>query len=293
MVMNTEELLKKVRRIQIKTKRLVNDAIGGEYHSIFKGKGLEFSEVREYVPGDDIRAIDWNVTARMGFPFVKRFREERELTIMLIVDVSPSMDFGEREKTKRELMAEICALIGFSALENNDKVGLIAFSDKIERFIPPKKGSKQLLRIIRDLLEIETRGKTDIKEALEYFLRVQKKKSIAFLVSDFHARGFEKEISLASMKHDLIPVKIHSPFETDPPKGVFRILPLEGDKPVVVDFSSKKVRKVFAENVRLREEYLFGLFGKYGLDYLDIKTDDDVYAAFRKFFNMRKRKLRR
>ena len=293
MVMNTEELLKKVRRIQIKTKRLVNEAIGGEYHSIFKGKGLEFSEVREYVPGDDIRAIDWNVTARMGFPFVKRFREERELTIMLLVDVSPSMDFGENGKNKRELMAEICALIGFSALENNDKVGLIAFSDKIERFIPPKKGSKQLLRIIRDLLEIETDGKTDIKEALEYFLRVQKKKSIAFLVSDFHARGFEKDLSLASMKHDLIPVKIYSPFEIEPPAGVFRVLPLEGDSPVIVDFSSKKVRSAFRENVRLREEYLFGLFRKYGLDYLDIKTEDDVYAAFRKFFNMRKRKLRR
>jgi len=291
--MKAEELLKKVRRIQIKTKRLVDEAIGGEYHSIFKGRGLEFAEVREYIPGDDVRTIDWNVTARMNFPFVKRFKEERELTIMLLVDISPSMNFGSDTKFKRELLAEICALIGFSAIENNDRVGLIAFSDKVEKFITPKKGSKQVLAIIRDLLDMESEGKTDIKSALEYFLKVQKKKSIAFLVSDFHSRGFEKQIALASLKHDLIPVRIYSRFELDPPRGVFRMLPLEGDKPVVVDFSSKKVREAFKENVRLRDEYLFELFKKYGMDYLNIETDDDIFKAFHKFFNMRKRKLKR
>ncbi|BBB32284.1 conserved hypothetical protein [Thermotomaculum hydrothermale] len=291
--MKAEELLKKVRRIQIKTKRLVDEAIGGEYHSIFKGRGLEFAEVREYIPGDDVRTIDWNVTARMNFPFVKRFKEERELTIMLIVDISPSMNFGNNNKLKRELLAEICALIGFSAIENNDRVGLIAFSGKVEKFITPKKGSKQVLAIIRDLLELESNGKTDIKSALEYFLKVQKKKSIAFLVSDFHSRNFEKQIALASMKHDLIPVRIYSKFETDPPKGVFKFLPLEGEKPVIVDFSSKKVREVFKENVRLRDEYLFNLFNKYGMDYLNLETSDDIFKAFHKFFNMRKRKLKR
>jgi len=291
--MKAEELLKKVRRIQIKTKRLVDEAIGGEYHSIFKGRGLEFAEVREYIPGDDVRTIDWNVTARMNFPFVKRFKEERELTIMLLVDISPSMNFGSDTKFKRELLAEICALIGFSAIENNDRVGLIAFSDKVEKFITPKKGSKQVLAIIRDLLDMESEGKTDIKSALEYFLKVQKKKSIAFLISDFHSRGFEKQIALASLKHDLIPVRIYSRFELDPPRGVFRMLPLEGDKPVVVDFSSKKVREAFKENVRLRDEYLFELFKKYGMDYLNIETDDDIFKAFHKFFNMRKRKLKR
>ncbi len=291
--MKAEELLKKVRRIQIKTKRLVDEAIGGEYHSIFKGRGLEFAEVREYIPGDDVRTIDWNVTARMNFPFVKRFKEERELTIMLLVDISPSMNFGSDTKFKRELLAEICALIGFSAIENNDRVGLIAFSDKVEKFITPKKGSKQVLAIIRDLLDMESEGKTDIKSALEYFLKVQKKKSIAFLISDFHSRGFEKQIALASLKHDLIPVRIYSRFELDPPRGVFRMLPLEGDKPVVVDFSSKKVREAFKENVRLRDEYLFELFKKYGMDYLNIETDDDIFKTFHKFFNMRKRKLKR
>ena len=291
--MKAEELLKKVRRIQIKTKRLVDEAIGGEYHSIFKGRGLEFAEVREYIPGDDVRTIDWNVTARMNFPFVKRFKEERELTIMLIVDISPSMNFGDEEKLKRELLAEICALIGFSAIENNDRVGLIAFSDKVEKFITPKKGSKQVLAIIRDLLDMESEGKTDIKAALEYFLKVQKKKSIAFLISDFHSRGFEKQIALASLKHDLIPVRVYSQFEVEPPQGVFRMLPLEGDRPVIVDFSSKKVREAFKENVRLRDEYLFNLFNKYGMDYLNIKTDDDIFKAFHKFFNMRKRKLKR
>lgn len=291
--MKAEELLKKVRRIQIKTKRLVDEAIGGEYHSIFKGRGLEFAEVREYIPGDDVRTIDWNVTARMNFPFVKRFKEERELTIMLIVDISPSMNFGSEEKLKRELLAEICALIGFSAIENNDRVGLIAFSDKVEKFITPKKGSKQVLAIIRDLLDMESEGKTDVKSALEYFLKVQKKKSIAFLISDFHSRGFEKQIALASLKHDLIPVRVYSQFEVEPPQGVFRMLPLEGDRPVIVDFSSKKVREAFKENVRLRDEYLFNLFNKYGMDYLNIKTDDDIFKAFHKFFNMRKRKLKR
>ncbi len=291
--MNTEELLKKVRRIQIKTKRLVDEAIGGEYHSIFKGRGLEFAEVREYVPGDDVRTIDWNVTARMNFPFVKRFKEERELTIMLLVDISPSMTFGSDTKLKRELMAEICALIGFSAIGNNDRVGLIAFSDKVEKFIPPKKGSKQVLAIIRDLLDMESSGKTDIKKALEYFLKVQKKKSIAFLVSDFHSRGFEKQIALASMKHDLIPVKIYSRLELEPPNGVFRVVPLEGEKPVILDFSSKKVRNTFIENARLREQYLFDIFRKYGMDFLNIETDDDIFKAFHKFFNIRKRKLKK
>jgi len=291
--MNTEELLRKVRRIQIKTKRLVDEAIGGDYHSIFKGRGLEFAEVREYVPGDDVRTIDWNVTARMNYPFVKRFKEERELTIMLLVDISPSMDFGNSEKLKRELLAEISALIGFSAMENNDRVGLIAFSDKVEKFITPKKGSKQVLMIVRDILEAKSDGKTDIKTALEYFLKVQKKRCVVFVLSDFHARGFEKQLALASLKHDVIPVRIYSSFEVDPPKGVFRVIPLEGERSVILDFSSKKVRENFKKNVELRDEYLFNLFKKYGMDYLNIETNDDIFKSFHKFFNMRKRKLRR
>lgn len=289
--MKTEELIKQVRRIQIKTNRLVDEAIGGDYHSAFKGKGLEFSEVREYIPGDSIKTIDWNVTARMGHPFVKRFIEERELTIILLVDLSESMNFGNDIRLKRETMAEISALIGFSAIKNNDRIGMITFSDSANSFVPPRKGVKTVLRLVRDMLEIEGTGKTNIKSALERLMTVQKKKAVVFLLSDFHNVDFKKELSMASIKYDLIPVKINAPLEKQLPKGMVSVFPLEGGKPRVIDFSNKNLRKQFEEALKHHETQLFENFAKFGLDYIDIECGQDIFGAFRKFFISRKRKL--
>jgi uncharacterized protein (DUF58 family) len=291
--MKTEELIKQVRRIQIKTNRLVDEAIGGDYHSAFKGKGLEFAEVREYFPGDDVRNIDWNVTARMGHPFIKRFVEERELTIILIADLSSSMSFGNDIRLKKDTMAEISALIGFSAIKNNDRIGMITFSDKVESYIPPRKGVKTVLRLVRDMLETEGKGKTSIKVALERLMTVQKKKAVVFLLSDFHEKNgnFFKELSHAAIKYDLIPVKINAPLEQQLPKGVVSVLPLEGSGQRVIDFSSKKVKKQFEEAKRSHEKELFEKFSKLGLDYIEVQCGDDIFNAFHKFFISRKRKL--
>ncbi len=291
--MKTEELIKQVRRIQIKTNRLVDEAIGGDYHSAFKGKGLEFAEVREYFPGDDVRNIDWNVTARMGQPFVKKFIEERELTIILIADLSSSMLFGNDVRLKKETMAEISALIGFSAIKNNDRIGMITFSDKVESFIPPRKGVKTVLRLVRDMLESEGKGKTNIKTALEHLMTVQKRKAVVFLLSDFHEKNdnFFKQLSHAALKYDLIPVKINAPLEKQLPKGFVSVIPLEGKGQRVVDFSNKQVRKQFEHALHNHEKQLFEKFGKLGLDYIEIQCGDDIFNAFHKFFISRKRKL--
>jgi len=289
--MKTDELIKQVRRIQIKTNRLVDEAIGGDYHSAFKGKGLEFAEVREYVPGDDVRTIDWNVTARMGHPFVKRFIEERELTIILLADLSASMNFGNDFRLKKETMAEISALVGFSAIKNNDRIGMITFSDKVESFIPPRKGVKTVLRLVRDMLESKGEGTTNLKSALERLLTVQKKKAVVFLLSDFHSNNFAKELSFAARKYDLIPVKISAPLEQQLPKGVISIIPLEGKTPRTIDFSNKSLRKQYEKALASHEHRLFEKFGKLGLDYIDIQCGEDIFGAFHKFFIGRKRKL--
>ena len=218
--MLTRELLKQVRQIEIKTRGLVNEVFSGEYHSVFKGRGMEFSEVREYEPGDDIRSIDWNVTARFGHPYVKIFEEERELTVMLLIDMSGSLIFGSVEKTKQQIAAELSAILAFSAMKNNDKVGLILFTDSIEKFVPPRKGKSHILRIIREVLSFEPRGnKTDLKGALEYFNHIIKKKSIVFLLSDFFDSGYEKILKIVGKKHDLIGMVINDPRENDLPEA--------------------------------------------------------------------------
>ncbi len=289
--MQAEELLKEVRKIKIRTNRIVEEVIGGEYHSAFKGRGLEFSEVREYVVEDDIRSIDWNVTARMGSPYVKRFVEERELTIQLLVDLSDSMDFGTGKRLKRETCAEISGLLGFSAIKNNDKIGLIGFSDKIEEYIPPRKGVRTVLRMVRDLLEIETAGGTNISVALEHLLSVQRRRAVVFLISDFHTTGFENVLKMASMKYDLIPVWIDSGLELNPPRAIIPLLPLEGGRPRTVDFSSRRIRDRYIQAAMAHREQLSTTFSKLGLDYILVTTGTDMYHSFRRFFERRKRKM--
>ncbi|MGY8778566.1 MAG: DUF58 domain-containing protein, partial [Longimicrobiales bacterium] len=219
------EILKQVRRIEISTRGLVNEVFSGEYHSVFKGRGMNFAEVREYQYGDDIRSIDWNVTARAGAPFVKIFEEERELTVMLVVDVSASGEFGSRGRWKGEVAVEICALLAFSAIKNNDKVGLIIFSDRIEKFVPPRKGRKHVLRVLRELLFHEPEGRgTDLTVALEYLNHVQRKKAVTFLVSDFQDEGFDRALAVAGRRHDLIAVRLGDRRErTLPPLGYLEL----------------------------------------------------------------------
>lgn len=289
--MQAEELLKEVRRIQIRTNRIVDEVLGGEYHSAFKGRGLEFSEVREYVPGDDVRSIDWNVTARMGNAYVKRYVEERELTILLLVDMSDSMSFGSDTRLKRESLAEIAALLGFSAIKNNDRIGLVAFSDRIMEYVPPRKGTSSVLRMVRDLLEMEDGGHTRIAGALEHLLAVQKRRAVVFLISDFHDRGFEHPLKLAAAKHDMIPVRIAAAKEMDPPAGFLSTVPLEGGRPRVLDFSSRKIRDRYRENLRKHEEELALLFRRQGMDHVRITAGGDIYRSLKQFFETRKRKL--
>jgi len=244
--MLTKELLKQVRQIEIRTKGLVNQVFSGEYHSVFKGRGMEFSEVREYQFGDDIRNIDWNVTARFGHPFIKVFEEERELTVMLMVDISGSLMFGSVSKTKQRVAAELTAILAFSALKNNDKVGLILFTDKIEKFVPPRKGNKHVLRIIREVLSFQPEGNaTDIGSALEYMNGAIKKRSIVFLLSDFMDDGYEKILRIVGKKHDLIGVVLDDRRETEIPKmGLIKLTDAETNQERWVDTSNRKVQKV-------------------------------------------------
>ncbi|MEJ2615408.1 MAG: DUF58 domain-containing protein [Ignavibacteriaceae bacterium] len=246
--MLTKELLKQVRQIEIKTKGLVNQVFSGEYHSVFKGRGMEFSEVREYQFGDDIRNIDWNVTARFGHPFIKIFEEERELTVMLLVDLSGSLIFGTVEKTKQQVAAELSAILAFSAMKNNDKVGLLLFTDKIEKFVPPRKGRKHVLRIIREVLSFEPVGKTtNIKGALEYMNNAIKKKSIVFLLSDFMDSGYEKILRIVGKKHDLIGVVLNDQREKEIPKmGLIKFTDAETGRERWIDTNSKSFQKNLA-----------------------------------------------
>jgi len=246
--METSELLKKVRKIEIKTRGLSNQLFSGEYHSAFKGRGMTFSEVREYQPGDDIRSIDWNVTARFNNTYVKVFEEEREMTVMLLVDVSASGEFGTQKQLKQDLITELCAVLAFSAIQNNDKIGVIFFSDKIEKFIPPKKGKSHILRIIRDLIEFEpAHKKTDIKLALKYLTNVIKKRSIAFLISDFMDSGFIDALKIANKKHDLVALRIYDKREQELPNvGLIKVKDAETGNIQWVDTSDKNVRLHYA-----------------------------------------------
>ena len=287
--MSTSALLKKVRKIEIKTKGLSNHIFAGEYHTAFKGKGMAFSEVREYQPGDDIRSIDWNVTARYNSPFVKVFEEEREMTVMLLIDVSASGNFGTQEQFKRELATELAAILAFSAINNNDKVGVIFFTDKVEQFIPPKKGKSHILRIIREVLAFEpTRKGTDIAGALEYFSAVIKKRSICFILSDFMSKEFDRPLKIASKKHDLVALRIHDIREdTLPNVGLVPMQDAETEKMLFVDTSSKKVRDNFAKNRAQTNEKLRKLFPASGVDLIDITTGTDYVKPLINFFKTR------
>ena len=287
--MSTSALLKKVRNIEIKTKGLSNHIFAGEYHTAFKGKGMAFSEVREYQPGDDIRSIDWNVTARYNSPFVKVFEEEREMTVMLLIDVSASGNFGTQEEFKRELATELAAILAFSAINNNDKVGVIFFTDKVEQFIPPKKGKSHILRIIREVLAFEPTGKgTDISGALEYFSAVIKKRSICFILSDFMSKEFDRPLKISSKKHDLVALRIHDKREdTLPNVGLVPMQDAETEKMLFVDTSSKKVRDNFAKNRAQATEKLRKLFPASGVDLIDITTGTDYVKPLINFFKTR------
>ena len=287
--MSTSALLKKVRQIEIKTRGLSNHIFAGEYHTAFKGTGMAFSEVREYQPGDDIRSIDWNVTARYNAPFVKVFEEEREMTVMLLIDVSASGNFGTNEQFKRELATELAAVLAFSAIKNNDKVGVIFFTDKIEKFIPPKKGKSHILRIIREVLAFNPQAKgTDIAAALEYFNSVIKKRSICFILSDFMSSSFEKPLKIASKKHDLVGLRIHDKREDSLPNiGLIPMQDAETEKLIFVDTSSKKVRADFAKNRLEKVAMLKKLFPSSGVDLIDITTGTDYVKPLINFFKTR------
>ncbi len=287
--METKELLKRVRRIEIKTRGLSNQIFSGEYHSAFKGRGMAFSEVREYMPGDEIRTIDWNVTARLNAPYVKIFEEERELTVMLLVDVSASGDFGTRTRLKRELITELCAVISFSAIQNNDKVGVIFFSDQIEKFIPPKKGRSHILRIIRELIEFKPEHEgTNIAEALRYLTNVIKKRSTCFVLSDFRSDNFEDAIKIANRKHDLVALNIQDPAEIDlPDAGLLPMVNPETGVKKWVDTSSDSVRKAFRTEVIKREAKLRSTFTKAGVDFTKIEVHKNYVMPLLNLFKKR------
>ena len=287
--METTELLKKVRKIEIKTRGLSNQIFSGQYHSAFKGRGMAFSEVREYQMGDDVRSIDWNVTARTGNPFVKVFVEERELTVMMLVDVSGSGDFGSRQMMKRQMMTEICAVISFSALQNNDKVGVIFFSDKIEKFIPPKKGKSHTLRIIRELIDFQPESKgTDIGGALRYLTNAVKKRSIAFLLSDFMDKGYNDALKISSRKHDMVAIRIHDQLEGEIPNvGLLPLTDAETNELVWVNTSDPKVRtRLKAEALRMEAE-MKDVFRKSGVDMAEVRTDGSYVIPLMNLFKRR------
>ncbi len=290
--MQTRELLKQVRHIEIKTRGLVNEVFSGEYHSVFKGRGMEFAEVREYQPGDDIRNIDWNVTARFSHPYVKVFEEERELTVMLLVDMSGSLIFGSVEKTKQQIAAELSAILAFSAMKNNDKVGLIMFTDRIEKFIPPRKGKSHVLRIIREVLSFEARGNlTDIKGALEYFNNTIKKKSITFLISDFIDEGYERILKIVGRKHDLIGVALTDPREAEfPSAGLVQFKDAETNQVRFVDTSDKRVRTFYDDfrNDALKKRNSVFISG--GIDKIEIDASESYIKPLVEFFKAREKK---
>lgn len=290
--MLTTELLKQVRRIEIRTKGLVNQVFSGEYHSVFKGMGMEFSEVREYQFGDDIRNIDWNVTARYGRPFIKVFEEERELTVMLMVDLSGSLMFGSISKTKQRVAVEVTAILAFSALKNNDKVGLILFTDKIEKFVPPRKGNKHVLRIIRDILSFNPEGNaTDIKGALEYMNGTIKKRSIVFLLSDFMDQGYSKILKVVGKKHDLIGIILDDRRENELPAiGLIKLTDAETGQERWIDTSSNRVRKMMRKTRSEAVNKRNALFLTSRIDRIQIETGKDYIKPLVQFFRLRERR---
>jgi len=290
--MLTKELLKQVRQIEIRTKGLVNQVFSGEYHSVFKGRGMEFSEVREYQFGDDIRNIDWNVTARFGHPYIKIFEEERELTVLLMVDMSGSLIFGSLSKTKQQVAAELTAILAFSALKNNDKVGLILFTDKIEKFVPPRKGNKHVLRIIREVLSFKPEGNTtNIRSALEFMNGAIKKRSIVFLLSDFMDEGYEKILRVVGKKHDLIGIVLDDRRETDIPKlGLIKLTDAETNQERWIDSSSARVQHALKKRRAELAIKRKSLFVTSRLDSIYVSTGENYITPLVQFFRLREKR---
>lgn len=288
-----KEILRKIRRIEITTSRLVTDFLSGQYESVFKGRGIEFDEVREYQPGDEIRSIDWNVTARMGSPFVKKYVEERQLTVMILLDASSSSGFGTTKRFKKELAAEVSAVLAFAATQNNDRVGLIIFTDRIEKFVPPRKGLPHVLRVVREALYFTPKGKgTDIASALKYLDSVTSRRAVTFVISDFFAKDFKKPLSIANKKHDVVALTITDPREANlPDAGIIELIDAETDTPYMIDTSSAKVRERYARKAAEMKDARTTLFGSVGVDHIDISTDRPYLEEFIKFFRMRKRRM--
>jgi uncharacterized protein (DUF58 family) len=291
---NVLDILKKVRRIQIVANRTVNDLLAGQYKSVFRGRGMEFDEVREYQPGDDIRTIDWNVTARTGSPFIKRFCEERELTVLLLVDVSASGVFGSASRAKLDLAVEMAALLMFSALKNNDKVGLLTFADRVCDYFPPRKGKANVLRLIRQLVAAEPVAvETNLAAALDYLNHVQKRRAVVFLLSDFLAPTAQRAMSIANRRHDLVAVTVSDPREQSlPDVGFITLSDAETGELVEVDTRHPEVRRLFESCARERGDVLTNGFRKAGVDQLAVRTDEDYEKSLRRFFRMRERRFR-
>ncbi len=286
-------LVRQIRRLQLRARRAVEDLLGGEYRSVFKGTGVAFEEVRAYQPGDDIRSIDWNVTARMGQPFVKRFVEERELTVMLLVDASASQDFGTQQQPKRAVAAELAALLAFCAISNNDKVGLVTFTDRVEKFVPPRKGTRHVLRLMRDVLyfQPERRG-TCLREGLDFLNRVLRRRAIVFLLSDFLDHGFEKALRRTGKRHDLIALTLTDPREiTFPPVGLVELEDAETGRRLLVDTSSPAFQNTFQHQAQGHRESLHQLLRSAGVDRIEVSTDGNHLDELSRFFRLRERRL--
>jgi uncharacterized protein (DUF58 family) len=288
------ELIKKLRKIEIRTSKLANDQLAGGYHSVFKGRGMAFSEVRQYQPGDDVRFIDWNVSARMGEAYVKMFTEEREMTVMLLVDLSGSERFGSVARPKVETVAEVSALLAFSAIKNNDRVGLILFTDRVERFVPPKKGKGHVMRVVTEILNARPEGEgTDLTAALDMLGRVARRKSVAFLVSDFIAEDFERELRVAAHRHDLIPIQIIDPREEElPDVGLALFEDLESGEVLEVDTSDPRVRAAYRRRVAKQRQRREELFRRLSVDHVTVQTHRDYARPLSELFRRRERRMK-
>ena len=289
-MMETSEILKKVRKIEIKTRGLSSNIFAGQYHSAFKGRGMAFSEVREYQFGDDVRDIDWNVTARFHRPYVKVFKEERELTVMLLIDVSGSLDFGTQKQMKRDMVTEIAATIAFSAIQNNDKIGVVFFSDRIEKYIPPKKGRKHILYIIREMLDFQPESKrTDVKQAVEFLSSVQKRRTTTFILSDFYVRDeFQQSLQICNRKHDVVAIQVYDQRARElPDVGLMKVVDAETGHEQYVDTSSKALRQAYHKYWNSRQSQLEETFNKSNVDHVSVATNEDFVKALMMLFKQR------
>ena len=290
---DTREILRKIRRLELRTRRLVESSFAGQYQSVFKGRGMNFEEVRPYTPGDEIRAIDWNVTARTGEPYIKKFTEEREMTVMIVLDVSASGDFGSVEESKREMAAEVAAILAFSAIHNNDKVGLLLFSDRVELFIPPKKGRHHILRLIREMLYFSPKGRgTDLAGALDYMNRVVTRRAVVFVISDFLTGDFSRPLTVSAKRHDMVALTVIDPAEEALPDiGVILLEDPETGEQIEVDTSRRAITGNYARLVGERFKELGTVFGSRGVDTVQLRTDADYLPVLRSFFDRRGRRL--